>query len=665
MGVKRGEFMTIDGAITSVEFSGENVIDGTLKMGVPPVTISMAAGPHKFCGFKSTTAVINVLTSEPIVDLYSASATGVSVLIKKGTAVIFKGYVVPFSFDQDYDGVETTVSINAVDGITARKGEKYVKVLDNDSYYAVDRTALRIVSAISARNGYPRMYLHYNFDTPGNNSMPSSSPLDVMVAQAGFLQDRLSDAEVLDCICRYFGHSACVCGDDLYLYDEHCLLYAGDGYRYNVAMFGVSSNGANSRVKNYYRSDDTPYRLQNIYPSLVRSGISMSVERGYSGVRVKLNGSDTNVLLPDVCGDGQYSNTPPLGLKTDIYSGFLTEGNTNRQASRRALGSLTLNTTEFANDGVDKMKPGANQALWENGSILEQVVSKKQEKNGDEWRKVAETKERLLWVRMRTNGNVGDSVTMFTQKAEAYSHNGGRIKVSVGGFGSDYRYPINAASGASTLRFLQLYVDGGFIKEKSEGSSEYVIGDGNYARSPFSLYNGKMEYIIDTGYSNSPIYVAGHTKFEWVSGDQIFINSLKIESIGDSINPEVLEIVTEEGDVLEVECLLTTRKSGYKQNELLPSGDYAMGFNARPSVVSGGWKGGYMGRAYAHEEPNPVPGIILEQLATRYSSPRIAFKMRVNTKVKPYAPVYWSGGHYTVDAYDWDVRDNTTTITID
>jgi hypothetical protein len=456
-----------------------------------------------------------------------------------------------------------------------------------------------------------------------------------------------------------------VCGEELYLYDEHCSLYAGDGYRYNVAMFGVSSSGSSSRISSYYRRDDSPYRLQNIYPSLVRSGIRMSVERGYAGVRVKLNGSDTNVLLPDVCGDGQYSNTPPLGLKTDIYPQFLIEGNISRQASRRALGSLVLETTSWYDNTVDKMKPGTNQALWDAGSILEQVVSEKNEKNGDEWRNVGETKERLLWVRMRTNGNVGDSVTMFTQKAEAYSHNGGRIKVSVGGFGSDYRYPINEASGALTLLFLQLHVNGGFIKEKSEGSSEYVIGDENYARSPFSLYNGKMEYIIDTDIDNSPIYVAGHTKFEWPSWEQIFINKLKIESIGDSINPEVLERITEEGDVLEVDCILTTRKSGYKQSELLPSGDYAMGFNARPSVVSGGWKGGYMGRAYAHEEPNPIPGIILEQLATRYSSPRLAFKMTVNTKVQPYAPVYWSGGEYTVDAYDWDVRDNTTTITID
>jgi hypothetical protein len=56
---------------------------------------------------------------------------------------------------------------------------------------------------------------------------------------------------------------------------------------------------------------------------------------------------------------------------------------------------------------------------------------------------------------------------------------------------------------------------------------------------------------------------------------------------------------------------------------------------------------------------------MMEQLKARYSQPHAAYKMTVRKNIKPYAAVEWNGGTYTVDAYDRDLYDDTTTITID
>ena len=52
MGVKVGRFGSKNGHAYEVRLSGNSVESGEILLGVPPVTISMAAGEHKFCGFK-------------------------------------------------------------------------------------------------------------------------------------------------------------------------------------------------------------------------------------------------------------------------------------------------------------------------------------------------------------------------------------------------------------------------------------------------------------------------------------------------------------------------------------------------------------------------------------------------------------------------------------
>ena len=113
--------------------------------------------------------------------------------------------------------------------------------------------------------------------------------------------------------------------------------------------------------------------------------------------------------------------------------------------------------------------------------------------------------------------------------------------------------------------------------------------------------------------------------------------------------------------MLDARTMLPTRRATFTTNQSMPS--YG-GVNARPSVVTDTeWKGGYMGRS--DSESIPISGILMEQLKARYAQPRICYKMTVEQNIQPYAAVYFGGRGYTVEAYDKDLYNSTTTITID
>lgn len=677
MGLKSGRFTGRNGHEYEVTIGGDTVATDAINLGIPPATISMAAGEHKFCGFKSTTATVNILTDVPLIELYSAGVTDIRLTITDTTEskVEFDGYVVPFSFDQPYTGKNDSVTVNAVDLLTARKSVKYTKI---GKTFAVDEYAHDIVGEIAHRAGITEIVINLNFNGTAD-AMYTDSPLNVLVAQAGFLQDEVSEVDALSDICKFFGYTACVVGRTLYLYDEHCLVKAPVGKRYNANVYRRNDAGKWT-VHTHYYNQGSPLIGQYIYTSDTHNDISVTIERAYDGVKITPEGREVSVLLPDVCADGSYTDdVVSVGLTDENYFDTSTDGQGNRQnVTRRALKSKYLDTTRFAGAG-DWMLPNTTANNWENGSILEDVIERSITYDTDGAPKSDSTsRHAVLWLRMN---NPGAGVTLFTQSGEQYSHRNGYVRLTASADRGTYNKP-SSTDGKSFLPWLQLYA-GGFLGRKTGFPSDLghqVTTAGNYVASPFigmqgggvypsseATAKGKTGYIVETGTVNAPIYVAGHCKSGWSYNlpSEVFLRELSIEAVGDTINPEELEHIYADGEeLMEVSSRLTSRKSGYTRSKYLPDGTIAYGVNARPSVVTdAAWKGGYMGRI--NSEAIPICGILMEQLKARYAYPRLCYKMTVEKNINPYAAVYFGGNGYTVEAYDKDLYNSTTTITID
>lgn len=692
MGIKSGRFTGRNGHEYEVQIFGTTVANDTVELSASPAYIGMAAGERKFVGYKSTTARVQILTDVPLVDLYAQSATSVRMQIWDMTdsRCEFDGYVTPFAFDQPYTGKLDAVTVNAVDKLTAMKDVKYTNVDEVQGDYGTDRMAIDIVQAIASRVGIERMVIHTNFDelSDGNNS-----PLNIPVAQAGFLQDGMTMLEVLSAICQFFGYTASYVGDTLYLWDENCFTHAAQGKNMNCNMYVDQGGFYWSRTGHYYDAQDSPLGEQNIATSELRNDISVTIERAYDGIQITPSGSDTSILLPDVCADENLrfiqSDDNTIGAytrKTTLTDG----GETYRTPMLSTLLYTGLGSTstpdgfpENVDNYGDYMRPddivNGGTRPWNVGSIPMRYVRGKAEARDTGLNAYAPTVEleqmNLIWVRAVSE----EGKYAFKQK-EAYSHTYGyaAIELSVltteiesykllSHMDSGMFLPwVDVTAGGKHLGYGSAtpYADESWGSTPNYHTAVQVDESGNlYAslrgadywdyRKVFKVPNDGQVKI--NGYSHGVALLWNY-----------FITKLRIVGVGDPINTEHKdmrhEYYSNPRELLAVSTNITTRVSG--ESDKIVDGHKPYGVNARPSVVpSEYWQGGYMGRA--DQEAIPISGILMEQLKTRYAQARPAYTMTADKDIKPYAPVWWNGRLYTVEAYERDLYNSTTNITID
>lgn len=660
MGIKLGRFVSKNGSTYEVRISGNNVADAELTFGVPPVIISMAAGDHKFCGFKSTTATIVIITDTPLIDLYASTPRDVRVEIHEDGALLFYGYVVPFAFDQDYTGQGDAVTISAVDILTARKDIKYANIGD---IHGVDLSGLSIVQEICRRAGLTKIVQHLNFND-SNDIMKNASPLDVMVAQAGFLQDEVSDTDALSAICKFFGYTGHIVGDTLYLYDEYCLDVTTAANVYSL------SYDAGWTMTAHYTDASGPLSLQTIMASETHNDISVSIERAYDGVKISPSGSDKSVLLPEICsGDtsertGAYTPVETVNgvdyRKIARSSQYLETGKAAESGLVPFTGTGYLNSSP--KNAVDETSDD-----WRSGSVLVELDRAERTSDGDIVTGNSFSTSYYLWLRDGLWMH-SDRRAFVHKKNMRYSHTGGKIVLKCKAcitYQLDDEHPIlpldqkknYLINGPIRLRVGDKYINA--VGKMLGGTSYYLnaqVEDNNGIGSQF--YNG----IIVPTWSQFHESVGFELIFEelpegqvyldfWANPDQLskcynwMFTSLTIEAVGADIEPFEHNF-RELGEQLSVDSMLTAR-----------------GNNARPCVVTsreyaslyhGG--GGYNVDDY---------GVLQWQLMGRYAQPHAAYKMTVDGNINPFAAVEWEGKAYTVEAYDRDIYDDTTTITID
>lgn len=689
MGIKSGRFTGRNEHEYEVALVGATVATATVELGIPPATISMAAGEHKFNGFKSTTAMVNILTDVPLIELYSAGVTDIRLTIEDITAdkVEFDGYVTPFAFDQPYTGKNDSVTVNAVDLLTARKDVKYQNF--GRDPYGTDRYALDIIAQIAKNAGIETIVEHINFD------VTATSPLAVKVAQAGFLQDEVGELDALSAICKFFGMTACCLGRTLYLYDEHCLLNAGQGKAINANVYDITEEV--TRIAQYYDSQDTPLADQYIATKDVHNDLSVTIERAYGGIQITPEGSEVATLLPDVCKD-EYLAEPPASLGDNMreddtegyvvrripaYSSLLELGRAGA-AGVNEWPSLSQGDYLYPNDGLDNLA-----GYWNCGSMMVQFHLSKMESEGGYGipipMVISSNKWNFLWLRAFNNGN-----TMYLQREnKRYSHTGGLIKIDLSvliTYNTKYLVPdgdnliLNSENWKDTnfiLRWAQVVCGGKFFtydannggvvwQDTAPSIGGLVVrgGAGTLLSSPLSAEYLSTGQILRVP-NNGQIYLTGIP----LSGDSIYdyyISSLSISGVGDSINlehPDMLHKYSDGEELLEVKTMLTTRDSGVT-GSITKDGHRPYGVNARGAIVpETSWVGDYMGER--DTQRIPISGILMEQLKARYAQPRICYKMTVGKNINPYAAVYFGSRGYTVEAYDKDLYNSTTTITID
>jgi hypothetical protein len=657
MGAKIGTFVAANDHTYEVKFEGDSLSGGTLILGVPPVVIAMEAGQHKFCGFKTTTATVNIVTDSIASEFYADAVDGISLTVTDLTddVVEFDGYVLPFAFDQSYDGDYTTITVDAVDRLSVRKNMKYADSLDAANVTV--ETAFDIVAGICERAGIKYIIEQESFEQESGSIV--TSPLSLPLSQCGFVQDDMSDCDVVSAIAQFFGYTAIVKANKLILYDETCK----SEYHY---LSAYENNIINGWSWNTSAPKKGMFNQINLGTLATLNSKQYTIERAYDGIVISPEGSSEAALLPDICAD---ENVYEMNTTVDLTTGVQP----NRHTERRTVLQSRVMDFGFANSLGSY--PPIDSNSWEKGSLFMRVVSvdEKQKKTSDGetfYINSASGKKNVLWV--RTSHTTSDALVATPKRR--FSHPGGYIKISFGytavADGDWKNISKKIDIGTATHKFGLLNIkSGGYTfkrdyiadKETSEwslngGASSFLMESYNLLPTGEAqkIYSSEVILRVPDGGGAIQCNVAWYGSSSMTN---YFIESLSVTGFGDDMNTEHPDLHHSfngrTDEMLEVSTVLTTRKSGYSSDDA-----GRVGVNARPSVVaSAEWNGRWHLTA---RKAIPITGCLMEQLKSVYGKKRVVRSMTVRGCVRPYDIL--SGAF--VEAYEWDIYDNKTTIQI-
>lgn len=222
MGSYSGQFKNIQEETYTIEIESQiaNPVSETIELtfGETPCVITTESD-GMFSPIKSRSCTIDIITDSWLFDLYSPTAKGVQVRVKKGMITQFFGYLTPNSYNQSYT-YRDNVSLEAIDAVSVLKEFKYTTVDSIPKYQKIVDIIIRLLY----NAGYDGMLYIPNSYTSLNGSSNSTAVHSLYVSEGNFFDDDdehtpWTQYEVLEELMRFLGWSLCPNGDDVYCVD--------------------------------------------------------------------------------------------------------------------------------------------------------------------------------------------------------------------------------------------------------------------------------------------------------------------------------------------------------------------------------------------------------------------------------------------------------------
>lgn len=216
-----GEFYNLDGHLIEVKIvtNGDDNEQKELLLAADPLTIT-AVSDGLFTPIKSANCTIRILTEKIYADMYANTSqqSEVTVTNKQLNKVIFRGYVTPNIYSQDYVSLDN-LEIEAVCAISALKNIKYESAnneLKVVCWYTLIKKALQKV-------GYKKFHIADTYSIDKNNR-DSLLLTHLYQFEGNFFDDDDEKTawkyyDILEEFCRYFCLSLVVWNDEVYFMD--------------------------------------------------------------------------------------------------------------------------------------------------------------------------------------------------------------------------------------------------------------------------------------------------------------------------------------------------------------------------------------------------------------------------------------------------------------
>lgn len=202
---------------------------------------------------RGTTATINVVDSELLLDLYSINNHYAAVKLMKNGVLEWTGFIKPEQFTQPYVNVATNVGVECVGALATLEHVEY-KEQTESGYISMMELMRYLVK--SAKGGYKGVYIPHVYGT--SSAMNGNVFEEIVLCEENFTSEEMNLLEVLEAVCKFlnwtvYEHGGCLWFVDAdwhgeyRVYDE-ALTYYDSASGNEVTVQNVGYNGSDGNT---------------------------------------------------------------------------------------------------------------------------------------------------------------------------------------------------------------------------------------------------------------------------------------------------------------------------------------------------------------------------------------------------------------------------------
>ena len=182
---------------------------------------------------RGTTATINVVDSELLLDLYSINNQYAAVKLMKNGVLEWTGYIKPEQFTQPYVNVATSVGVECVGALATLEHVEY-KEQTESGYISMMELMRYLVE--SANGGYKGVYIPHVY---GMTSAMTENVFEAIVlCEENFTSEEMNLLEVLEAVCKFLNWTVYEHGGYLWFVDAD---WHGEYRLYDEALNNYTS----------------------------------------------------------------------------------------------------------------------------------------------------------------------------------------------------------------------------------------------------------------------------------------------------------------------------------------------------------------------------------------------------------------------------------------
>lgn len=186
---------------------------------------------------RTSSATINVIDSDLLLDLYSINNQYAPVKLMKNGVLEWTGYIRPEQFTQPYVNMATNIGVECVSALATLENVEY-KVQTDTGYIAMMDLMKYMVS--SANGGYRGVFVPHVY---GNSSAMSGQVLeDIVICEENFTSEEMNLLEVMEAVCKFLNWTVYDIGGYLYFVDAD---WKGEYRLYDEALSSYTSVSGN------------------------------------------------------------------------------------------------------------------------------------------------------------------------------------------------------------------------------------------------------------------------------------------------------------------------------------------------------------------------------------------------------------------------------------